>query len=76
MKLKELKNKKSYRVSGVVLSVVGLLLTFTGFISSQLVSADSGGYFISSNSSTIMIACGAALIIGSIVTFVFLFMSE
>ncbi len=76
MKLKDLKTKKSYKVAGTVLSVVGLLVTFLGFISFQYASADITSYFKASDVGIVLIACGVVLVLGSIVTFVFLFMSE
>jgi len=58
------------------LAASGLLVAFLGFISFQQASADVTGYFKSNDIGVVLISCGAVLVLGSIVTFVFLFMSE
>lgn len=76
MNLKDLRTRKSFKTAGAVLSVMGLLVTFLGFISFQYASADVTSYFKASDVGIVLIACGVVLVLGSIVTFVFLFMSE
>jgi len=71
MKLRDLANKKSYKGAGVALAVIGLATSVFGFFTYQLASADVT-VVQRSDIGLILIIAGVVMIIGAVITFVYL----